>query len=130
MKEWPLIVLVEDSPTQAQQIAATLSSYEVEIIVAEDGLQALRIVEGLKPNLVILDINLPKMDGFQICYRLKRDSNTCHIPVVILTSMDNADATLHGLEVGADDYLPKDTFTAENLFATVNSFLKIVKKRG
>jgi DNA-binding response OmpR family regulator len=128
MKQWPLIVLVEDSPTQARQIAATLSDYEVEIVIAEDGLQALRIIDGLKPDLVILDINLPKMDGFQICYRLKRDNTTCNIPVVILTSMDNADATLHGLEVGADDYLPKDTFTAANLLVTVNSFLKIIKK--
>ncbi len=128
MMNWPLILLVEDSPTQAQQIAATLSNYEVRIVVASDGLQALRLIDGLQPSLVILDVNLPKMDGFQICFRLKRDSRTSHIPVLMLTAMDNADATLHGLEVGADDYISKDAFAAQNLLETVNSFLHIVEK--
>lgn len=103
-----LVLIVEDSPTQAQKIQAVLCSYQLRVAVATDGLQALSMVDDEQPDLVVLDVNLPKMVGYQVCNRLKRDNTTAHIPVIMLTPADSADATLRGLELGADDFIPKD----------------------
>ncbi len=126
----PLILVIEDSPTQAKQIAATLTSYNLRVVIASDGLEGLHVVDSQRPDLIILDVNLPTMNGYQVCNRLKRDSNTAHIPVIMLTTIDGADATLQGLEAGADDYIAKDEFTTENLLATLDSYLNILKGRG
>ena len=123
--KWPLILVVEDSPTQASQFAAILSPYQVRVMIASDGLQGLRLIYAQMPDLIILDVNMPKMDGYQMCQRLKRDKGTAHIPVVMLTAMVSAEATLRGLEVGADDFIAKDSLSRENLFATVNAYLKL-----
>lgn len=125
--KWPLILLVEDSPTQAMQFAATLSPYKVRVMIANDGLQGLRLIDSQSPDLIVLDVNLPKMDGYQVCHRLKRDPKTAKIPVVMLTAMVNAEATLRGLEAGANDFIAKDTFSKENLMATVNAYLHVVE---
>jgi len=123
---WPLIVLVEDSSTQATQIAAILSRYKARVMIAGDGLQGLRLVHSQAPNLIILDVNLPNMDGYQVCQRLKRDPETRHIPVILMTALVTAEATMRGIEVGANDFIAKDKFTKENLIATVNAYLGII----
>jgi DNA-binding response OmpR family regulator len=127
MNKSPLAVIVEDSPTQAKQIAANLAQYNVRSIIAHDGPEGLRAVDENRPDLVVLDINLPTMDGFQVCRRLKRDPNTANIPVIMLTMSDDSEATLQGLEAGAEDYIPKDMFATENLLSTLEA-LGIVTK--
>jgi DNA-binding response OmpR family regulator len=84
------------------------------------------MVDSLAPDLILLDITLPTMDGYQVCARLKRDENTAHIPIIMLTSIESADGTLQGLEMGADDFIAKDTFMAENLLATVEVYFNIL----
>ncbi|MFC1960841.1 PleD family two-component system response regulator [Chloroflexota bacterium] len=116
-----LAVIVEDSPTQARQIKANLARFNVESIIAPDGPDGLRAVDEHQPDLVVLDVNLPTMDGFQVCRRLKRDPRTANIPVIMLTMEDNSEATLEGLDAGADDYIPKDMFAAENLLSTLEA---------
>jgi len=91
----------------------------LNILLAEDGPDALRVVDESRPDAVILDVNLPSMSGYQVCRRLKRDPNTADIPVIMLTSSDSSDDTLRGLNVGATDYIPKDAFATENLVATL-----------
>ena len=76
-------------------------------------------MEQQPPELIILDINLPQMDGYQVCSRLKRDPNTLHIPVIMLTSSDNVSATLKGLQAGVDDFISKDDFATDNLLDTL-----------
>lgn len=121
MNETIRILIIEDSETQAKLIAGQLSQYDVDVVIAEDGLQGLRFVDALRPDLIILDINLPKLDGYQVCSRLKRDENTRDIPVIMLTSNDTSDDAFKGLEVGADDYIPKDVFAVEHLIATLRN---------
>jgi DNA-binding response OmpR family regulator len=121
----PIILIVEDSPTQAKQIAATVISQGARAVIVSNGLDALTEVHNEFPALIILDVNLPKMDGFQICNRLKRDPVTAHIPVIMLTSVDSANATIKGLNVGADDYIPKDTFATDNLIVAIKALLKV-----
>lgn len=117
------ILLVEDSPTQSQQYAAHLRANNYETIIAEDGFLALNMAERHKPDLIVLDVNLPGLDGFQVCRRLKRDENLASIPVVMLTAADTAIDTLHGIEAGADDYIPKDVFAIENLLSTLQTLI-------
>lgn len=121
MNSSPLILLVEDSPTQALEISAHLKRLGFTVLIAEDGVTGLRMVDEHHPNLVVLDVNLPRMDGFQVCRRLKRDPQTASIPVIMLTVSDSSESTLTGLEAGADDYIPKDMFASDNLIATMQS---------
>jgi|SRR5512145_2724658 DNA-binding response OmpR family regulator len=122
MTSSPLVLIVEDSKTQAEQLAAQLAEHGLEVVVAGDGPEGLRAVDQYCPNLIVLDINLPTMDGFQICRRLKRDPNTANIPVIMLTSRENFESMMEGLETGADDYIPKDTYACRNLLSSMRAF--------
>jgi CheY-like chemotaxis protein len=115
-----LILLVEDSQTQASQIKMVLENAgDIEVRVAYSALEGLNLAREVSPALIILDIVLPDMDGFQVCRRLKRDPVTMAIPVIMLTEKSSANATASGLQAGADDYIPKDIFAAEHLIDTL-----------
>lgn len=115
----PLVVIVEDSETQAQRVAAHLSDKDINVMIAGDGPQALRLISSMNPDLVVLDINLPTMNGFQVCRRLKRDPETQDIPVIMLTSASAGEDMMRGIEAGAIDYIPKDEFAVEHLLLTL-----------
>jgi len=115
----PSILLIEDSDTQAQQVAAHLSAYNVDVMIATDGPQGLRLISAQKPNLIVLDINLPTMSGYQVCRRIKRDPATRDIPVIMLTSKSESASMMEGIEAGAIDYIPKDQFAIEHLLTTL-----------
>lgn len=125
----PTIVIVEDSDTQAQQVAGYLSGRGISVMIAKDGPQALRLITGNKPDIVVLDINLPTMNGYQVCQRLKRDPATAHIPVIMLTSAAEAKDKLRGFEAGALDYIPKDEFAVDHLLATLDRMGLLPKDR-
>lgn len=115
------ILLVEDSQTQAAQIKMVLENAgDVEVKVAYTALEGLNLAREVSPALIILDVVLPDMDGFQVCRRLKRDPVTMAIPVIMLTEKSSANATASGLQAGADDYIPKDIFAAEHLIDTLH----------
>ncbi len=121
MSAKPTIVLIEDSPTQAQEFSAHLSDLGVDVRIADDGPQGLRFVNEQQTDAVVLDVNLPTMNGHQVCQRLKRDPATAGIPIIMVTSDDGSDDTLRGLASGADDYIPKDAFVTENLISTLKA---------
>jgi DNA-binding response OmpR family regulator len=114
------VLLVEDSRTQAAQIKETLESVGLKVRVAYDGPDGLREALENPPALVVLDVKLPSMDGFQVCRRLKRNPATQDIPVIMLTEKASAKATMSGLHAGADDYIPKDIFASEHLINTLH----------
>jgi DNA-binding response OmpR family regulator len=122
MRETPLILLVEDSPTQAKFIAAHLIRHNLEVITANDGPEGLRIAEDEQPDMMVLDLHLPTMTGYQVCHLLKRNPRTEDIPVVILTVQDDDHYMLAGIGVGAVDYIPKDPSAIDNLLATFRTF--------
>ncbi len=114
------ILLVEDSQTQAVQIKLVLENAgDIHVELAHTGLDGLRLACEVNPALIILDIVLPDMDGFQVCRRLKRDPQTKSIPVIMLTEKSSANSTASGLQAGADDYIPKDIFASEHLIDTL-----------
>ena len=115
------IVVIEDSPTQAQLIAAHLAGLGFEVFNAYDGPEGLQMIDNVRPDAVVLDVNLPSMNGVQVCRRIKRDQRVAHIPVIMLTSADGSDDILQGLDAGASDYIPKTSVAFEKLTATLEA---------
>ena len=111
----PRILLVEDSRTQALRIQLELLRYGLAIEVAGSGAVGLAAARSQPPDAIVLDVELPELDGYSVCRALKADPATAHIPVVMLTHRDQAHDALSGLQVGAVDYIPKDSFAEHNL---------------
>lgn len=109
------VLVVEDSPTQALRLRLILEKEGLEVVVAKTGLEGVQVADQASPSIVVLDVNLPDIDGFQVCQKLKENPSTAELPVVMLTVKDRVTDTLAGLEVGADAYIPKDDFAETNL---------------
>ena len=109
------VLLVEDSRTQALRIQLELVRYGLKVEIASNGDRGMAAVRSSPPAAIILDVDLPDTSGYNLCRMLKGDAATAHIPVVMLTHRDAAEDALAGLEVGAEDYIPKDTFAEQNL---------------
>jgi DNA-binding response OmpR family regulator len=109
------ILVVEDSPTILYLMADALVQGGYEVLKATDGTEALRIATEEKPSLVLLDVILPKLNGYQVCRRLKAAPETAGIPVVMITSKSKRTDRHWGLEQGADDYVVKPFETRELL---------------
>ena len=116
------ILLVEDSPTQAKEYTLLLQREGYTVRVSSDGFTAL-VMARQNIDAIILDINLPGLDGFQVCRRLRRDPKTATTPIIMLTSVASAKDTQTGLESGANDYIPKDEFAIEQLLMSLDSLL-------
>lgn len=115
----PVILMIEDSPTQAQAISTYLSVYAVDVVIATTGEQALRLIRAQMPDVIVLDINLPGMDGYQVCNRIKRNPDTEHIPIIILTSEEEAAAKLKSEQLGALKFMHKDDLAMDTLVDTL-----------
>jgi len=104
----PLILIIEDSSSQALRLRLLLERAGYRVQIAADGAAGLQQAAAQRPGLVLLDINLPGMDGFEVLAALKNTSATCHISVVMLTADDAIDDVERAIELGADGYLFKD----------------------
>lgn len=121
------ILLVDDEPSILQLSRMYLEREGFEIQSADDGLQALQVVERLKPALLVLDVMLPGLDGFEVCRRLRAAGNP--LPIIMLTARDEDIDKILGLELGADDYLTKP-FNPRELVARVKAILRRAEKSG
>ncbi len=115
----PRILIVEDSPPQALKLKLSLESAGCHVHWAETGLDGLAAAQKTPFDLIVLDIELPDINGFQVCYELKANPDLADIPVIMMTSRDHAEDVLNGLELGAVDYIPKDAFAETVLLATI-----------
>ena len=111
----PEVLLIEDSPTQALRLRLVLEREDLTVLVATNGREGISVARACVPAAVVLDVNLPDVDGFEVCRILKHGEETAAVPVIMLTVKDRAADTLTGLEVGADAYIPKDDFAEANL---------------
>jgi DNA-binding response OmpR family regulator len=114
----PVILIVEDSPTQAARIRYLLENNNYRVEVSVDGQKALNWLSKNKPSLVISDIVMPGMNGFELCEKIKSDKDTVQIPVILLTSLCDPDEVIEGLACGADRFLTKP-YNNEYLLATI-----------
>lgn len=113
------ILLVEDSAPQALKLKLGLENNGCQVDWANTGLAGLKLAQQKSFDLIVLDIELPDINGFEVCRRLKADSGLAQIPVVMLTTLDQAEHVLDGLEAGAVDYIPKDAFAEAVLLETI-----------
>ena len=115
-------MIVDDNVDTVELLTKRFRARGYDIVAAYDGEQALRMVEESKPDLIILDIMMPKIDGYEVCRRLKGDENTRHIPILMLTAKSQVPEKVKGLDTGADGYLTKP-FDYNELAARVRALL-------
>src|SRR5271154_5261207 len=97
------VLVVDDVPANVKLLEARLTAEYFDVITATNGAQALQICERAECDLVLLDVMMPDMDGFEVCRRLKSNPATHHIPVVMVTALDQPSDRVRGLDAGADD---------------------------
>lgn len=120
MNEHPCIMVVDDEQAIRTLLKRTLEMEGWEVILAEDGRSALAMMEKREPDLVILDINMPGLDGFQVLERIRQHSN---VPVIMLTGIGEVTTLGNALSLGADDYVKKP-FGARELLARIRVKLR------
>jgi two-component system cell cycle response regulator len=118
------ILVVDDIEANVRLLEAKLSAEYYEVLTAPDGPTALAVAAVERPDIILLDVMMPGMDGFTVCRRLKEDPETRHIPVVLLTALDGRADRVAGLEAGADDFLTKPIDDVM-LFARVRSLTRL-----
>ncbi len=124
MQNAGFILIVDDNPTNLSVLSQALKSAGFSVRVAEDGETALKIVERKQPALMLLDISMPGMDGFETCQRLKSDPNTARIPIIFMTAFTDIENKVKGLSLGAVDYIGKP-FEKEEVIARVRVHLQL-----
>jgi signal transduction histidine kinase len=122
------VLIVDDTPANLAVVVDSLEQLDVEVAVAQDGEEALARAEYLRPALILLDVVMPRIDGFELCRRLKSKDSTRDIPVIFMTSSGGEGDKLKGFEVGAVDYLTKPLHIAE-VRARVNAHLTLQRMR-
>lgn len=120
------ILIVEDNPDVLEHIAESLKG-NFKILKAENGKQALKVIEAENPELIITDLMMPVMDGLELTNIVKSDLKTCHIPVIMLTAKASQEHKIEGLEVGADSYIPKP-FNKKHLQVRVRKLIESKKR--
>jgi putative two-component system response regulator len=118
------VLVVDDNEGAARHLERLLSKYGFHVDVAHDGHEALQLVGAAKPDLVLLDVVLPTLDGFEVCRRLKQEATTRLLPVVLITAHGERDKRILGAQAGADDFLSKPVDSQE-LLARVTSLIRL-----
>ncbi len=123
-KKIPTVLVVDDNQPNLELLQAYLEDVECETIPARDGLEALEIVVREAPDLVLLDVMMPKMSGFEVCKRIKNSPGICDIPIIMVTALNEFGDIERGIDSGADDFLSKPINKLE-LIARVRTMLKL-----
>src|SRR5947208_17172732 len=124
----PVILVADDEPVNLALIKRRLEWEDYHIETAEDGGQAVEAAKRLLPDLIILDVMMPVLDGLQACRLLKEDPSTRDIPVIFLSALDDTDTKVNGLSLGANDYISKP-FRVEELLAPVALAIRLKRER-
>ncbi|MCD4844760.1 MAG: response regulator [Methanosarcinales archaeon] len=117
------ILIVDDEMSTLMPLKRSLESEDYAVVEAYDGHEAIKKANEEKPDLILLDLMLPGMDGIEVCQHLKTDTQTEKIPIIMLTAKDNIDDKVKGLQIGADDYVTKP-FVLKELKARIKSVMR------
>ncbi|MGD0615617.1 MAG: response regulator, partial [Verrucomicrobiota bacterium] len=115
------VLVVDDEEQNRSLLRDPLEALGYEIAEAENGLRALEKVAGRPPDVILLDLMMPEMDGFEVCRRLKKDSKTAHIPILMVTALSERKERLMGIQAGANDFLTKPVDIQDVILRVRNS---------
>jgi two-component system phosphate regulon response regulator PhoB len=122
----PTVLLVEDESAQREMLAYNLEADGFDVITADNGEDGLILVDENDPDLIVLDWMMPQLSGIEVCRRLKSNSKTCQIPVIMLSARADEVDRVHGLETGADDYVAKP-YSVIELMARLKTNLRRIR---
>jgi signal transduction histidine kinase len=122
------VLIVDDNPTARETLVAMLEGEGYDLHLAKDGIQALDMLKQLQPDLILLDVMMPGMDGFEVCRRIRAAPHVAEVPIILLTALDDRDSLLRGIESGADDFLSKPADRRE-LMARVRTITRLNRYR-
>jgi DNA-binding response OmpR family regulator len=114
-----IILIIEDSTTQALQLKSALTQKGLDAFCAVNGRMGIQMADELRPDIIVLDVQMPEMDGYEVARTLKASPDTKTIPIIMFTRHDTPEAVQLGLEVGVVDYIPKDAFAQVVLIETL-----------
>ena len=120
----PTVLVVDDNQQNLELLLAYLEDMDCETVPASDGPQALKIVAENPPDLILLDVMMPKMSGFEVCRRIKNDPKTTDIPIIMVTALNEFGDIERGIDSGTDDFLSKPVNKLE-LITRVKTMLKL-----
>lgn len=122
------VLIVDDDPTAREALVAILEGEKYDLQQAKDGVQALQLLKHIQPDLILLDVMMPAMDGFEVCRRIRATPSLAEVPILLLTALDDHDSLLRGIESGADDFLSKPPDRRE-LIARVRTITRLNRYR-
>lgn len=125
----PLVLIVDDEPIGRQLLEAILQLEDYSLEFAENGRQAYDKAVDLIPDLILLDVMMPEIDGYEVCKRLRKNTLTSHVPIFLITALDDRDSRIRGLEAGADDYISKPLDRVE-ILAKVKTITQLKRYRN
>ena len=121
------VLVVEDSLTQSLHLQGLLECEGFDVVFAPNGPEGLRLASERRPDVIVLDLEMPGMNGFQVCELLKSRPETCDIPVVMLTRHCEEETARLGIQLGAVEYIPKDAFADAVLLETLRQMRAAVE---
>lgn len=124
MRSPPLILIADDEPVNRDIFQTRLEANDYQVVIAKDGEEALEVARARRPDLVLLDVMMPKLSGVEVCRKLKADSSLPYIPIIMITAKAETEDVVAGLEAGAEEYLTKPVDHAA-LVARVRSMLRV-----
>ncbi|MBD3183050.1 response regulator [Candidatus Poribacteria bacterium] len=117
------ILLVDDEPDIVETAAFMLQSYSFQVITAGNGIECIEKAKKEQPDLILLDIMMPEMNGYEVCAKLREDDSTKHIPIIMLSAKGESEAILKSHKIGADDYVVKP-FSMPTLLSKLEKVLE------
>jgi signal transduction histidine kinase len=123
-----IVLIVDDDPTAREALVAILEDEGYELHLAKDGIRALQMLKELQPDLILLDVMMPGMTGFEVCQRIRATPALAEVPIILLTALDDPNSRLRGIESGADDFLSKPPDRRE-LTARVRTITRLNRYR-
>jgi len=122
------VLIVDDDLTARETLIAMLEGEQYDLQIAKDGIQALHMLEELQPDLILLDVMMPGMDGYEVCRRIRATPELAEVPIILLTALDDRASLVRGIEAGADDFLSKPADRRE-LTARVRTITRLNRYR-
>jgi len=118
------ILIVDDESYGRQLLEAVLLGENYDLVFAEDGQKAISVIHEFLPDLVLLDVMMPEMDGFEVCQKIRSNERMMRLPIILITALDDSDSIKKGLKAGANDYISKP-FDPVKVLAKVKNLLKL-----